>query len=422
MSDSGDRYPRPEAETALWQAALQDAAGPLSAFLSPSGNSLQLMGADRGGGAQHAAFAAAIRHALNLGRAGRLVQLLARGVQPTQTYRQRLVEREGVALGPLHLPRLIARRAAGSPLVPSIDLRRQHVTPENQLVVEAIDVALTDLRAVVAAARGREEAAEASLLVASLQGFVRRDPWRLIASSSRPHLSALRGAVRSLVVGGALSSDSVQARVAELFDLAPVHAIEGLKSSAGPLAVYASQDAAFANRLFELLVGAWVIQALLLIDPLGSVDPRRLRAARGEPVVRVQVQQGVAALFFQTTPAWMVPKWRYVDGGLLRAIPDLTLHVKGPQGAVDLLVDAKNRGAASGSEVLYKMLGYKENLRPGHDYRAVAVLPGAPGEQATRTIKLDGDRVDLLTVGLDSGADGLYHWVKAVVDSITQSA
>jgi hypothetical protein len=66
--------------------------------------------------------------------------------------------------------------------------------------------------------------------------------------------------------------------------------------------------------------------------------------------------------------------WRYRGGAPFRALPDIVLKVQSRTNERIVIIDAKNRSEGSASEVTYKLLGYRENLRLS-PFLAVALFP-----------------------------------------------
>jgi hypothetical protein len=143
---------------------------------------------------------------------------------------------------------------------------------------------------------------------------------------------------------------------------------------AGPIAFLLSDDERYADRVFELVCIGWLLSGLKRMDPAGSVNPEALRSS-GEAIFSGTCEDVRVDLHYQA--GYLSKNARYTwrnSGNPLRAIPDYSIELKGPGWSRCILLDAKNRVYSSHSEIIYKMLGYRENLAIS-PYLAIGLAP-----------------------------------------------
>ncbi len=132
-SSSMVRSSGPDRTQTLWAAALREAAGPLSAYMTPKAFALENLSVQILLDAEAEDFVAEIEARLDLGRADAFLQLLKESeLVVTTAYRHVLSWSEGAVRGKIHVPRFVLCRARNETRgIPVILARRQVTTPEN---------------------------------------------------------------------------------------------------------------------------------------------------------------------------------------------------------------------------------------------------------------------------------------------------
>jgi hypothetical protein len=97
--------------------------------------------------------------------------------------------------------------------------------------------------------------------------------------------------------------------------------------------------------------------------------------------------------------------WRK-SGKQLRAIPDFTLELETSEGSLTVLLDAKNRVLNSNSEIVYKLLGYRENLGLS-PYFALGIAPAHSGNRSLDGVQHADRRAAILRLPFATGANVL---------------
>lgn len=390
----------------LWEAALRDAAGPLSAYLTPEafGVSLHSVAASPESGSR-TVFAHAIRRRLDLGRAARVGDLIG-SIKLTSSYRHELTVSQGIVRGKIHVPRLMSWRARGrGQTIPVIRAERNVSTPENLLVSELIRWSLAISRDWMA--DGGAEAKFARRLYEKLSGFESAQPWAHLRDKPRPKLSELSGLVLGRVKSGWCERGSAVHELALI--AAGQQSAETFQACAGPLSYLGVDDSRFEDRLFELLCLAWLVRSLSdLLDDV-EIVPVAIKGSP-HPVLIGRAGPFSIRLFYQAGHLGKSAKWAYRRGNRpLRAIPDLLIEAREGPDVTHMILDAKNRSAASPSEVIYKLLGYKENLNL-QPYWAVGMFPGLSSTPVFQTLERGQSRVVVFQLPLGRG-QRLMRWV-----------
>lgn len=387
----------------LWRQALRDAAGFFAAFATPANfsvNAINVAGAESKQGEKSIR---AIEQRLCLGRSMLLADLaedLTASV--TTQYRHQISVERGSIRGKLHVPRYSIFRSHGRLAeFPVVRTRRNLMTSENMLISEAIHVSIQTLRHWTSTS-----GAEATLARQTRSRLLRLqngDPWAQLRAAPKPAMASLVSSVRSRVAGGAIHSSHPAAKIADLFDVA--HSAQSFEMCAGALAFGATSDLRFADRLFELLCLSWFADAIQNRAAAVSVHWERVKRANGKPVLEAEIAGAAVKVFFQAASALPRPQWTYLRNGKrrrLRALPDIVITIQDQNGTRIWLVDAKNRSEASVSEIVYKMLGYRENLRI-RPYLAVAVLPRYDGDAVQRVYRRKNSEVRVCSLPLSTG-------------------
>jgi hypothetical protein len=398
------QFNEPTRTQVLWAAVLREAAGPLSAYITPSSLSLENVSVEGLLDSPENDFEAEIEARLDFGRAAAFLQLLRESeLAVSSAYRHVLSWSDGAIRGKIHVPRYVlglARKERRG--IPVIVARREVTTPENVLVSEA-------LRLCIAAVEGwkRRSGAEeyyATTLWNGLQAFESSFPWNELRTKARPSLSELVGVVEGRLRAGQVEPGSFYEKTASLFSERPDN-LTAFVQAATPISMMLTQSPEFEDRVFELLCVAWVILALRAICLDVQVHPIALRGPRKGPIAVGKLGDREVALFYQQSAGLLpAPTWIYRHSQqALRAIPDLVLRLTEGHSEQFVIVDAKNRTYASESEVAYKLMGYRENLelRPFH---AIGLYPGFSGKLRVRRLEKAEDRICLIHIPLAEGS------------------
>lgn len=355
----------------LWEAAIRSAAGPLSAILTPEAYGVSVLRVSNGAPQSVDPFEADVTARISLGCAIHCLDLLlAFERELTSSYRHEVHLSSAVIDGKIIVPRLVALRANGDRTqIPTTKARRKWITPENLLASEMILISVRILR--YWKGRGGAEATLASRLLLDFQRLASRRPWSELASYPRETLSVLAVLVQGRTKSGWNHPEATINTIAQLaIGRSPGAA---LQLAAGPLSFLASQDDRFADKLFELLCLGWFYQ--IAKADLGDlkVDPKAMRSGK-RALLSAKLADLALDLHYQHHFGRRT-SWTWEESGKkLEAIPDIVCTARAVEGDRVFLIDAKNRSAASESEVAYKLLGYKENLglKP---YFALAIFP-----------------------------------------------
>ena len=363
----------------LWAAALRDAAGPLSAYITPVSFALENVPVQAISHVEDPNFESEIESRLDLGRADAFLRLLQESdVDVATAYHHVLAWSEGAIKGKVYIPRYALGKARNDRRgVPVISSRRQATTPENLLVSEAfrLSIPIAELWKLQGGAEGQYAAG----LLTGLQAYESASPWNELRTRARPSLVELVGIVEGRIQAGQVELGSFYQKATSLFSNRPDN-LSAFEMASTPISMLVSRSPEFQDRVFELLCLAWVIEALRSFCSHVAVKPSELSVPRRGPIATGYFQGNKLALFFQHS-AGVLPDPTWVDKRThrpFRAIPDLVLKITNDTMNTFLLIDAKNRTLSSESEVTYKLLGYKENLGT-MPYQAVAVFPGFSG-------------------------------------------
>ena len=415
------RSKEPQRSLHLWAAALRDAAGPLSAYLTPAPFGLENIPLQPISLFEEQDFESEIASRLDLGRADAFLRLLRESdVNVATAYHHVLDWSEGAIKGKVHIPRYVLGKARNDRRgVPVILARRQVSTPENLLVSEAfrLSIAITELWKMQGGAEG-QYAAE---LLTGLQSYESDFPWNELRIRARPSLVELVGIVEGRIQAGQVELGSLYQEVASLFSRRPDN-LSAFEMASTPISMLVSNSPEFEDRVFELLCLAWMIAALRSLCSHVVVKPSALSGPKKEPVATGYFNGCRLTLFFQQS-AGVLPNPTWVDKRTnrpFRGIPDLVLKTTSDTRDTILLLDAKNRTISSESEVTYKLLGYKENLG-AKPYQGVAIFPSL-----TRSLRLRGfykasadDRILLAHVPLVRGREAVRRLLQQFLRALT---
>lgn len=381
----------------LWEAAILSAAGPLSAIITPETYGLSVLRVRSGSSAAKEPFETEIAARIALGCAVHCLQLLLVFEREiTSSYRHEINVSSSVIDGKIVVARLVALRANGDwTRIPTVKARRQLVTPENLLASEMI---LTSIKIMnYWRGRGGAEAVLAARMLLEYQKMQSRRPWADLSLQPRATLSVLAGLVQSRTKSGWNLPKATINQIAELALGKSPHA--ALVQAAGPLGFLASQDERFADKLFELLCLGWFyLLAKASLEDV-RVDTGAMRTGT-RPLISARLDNIDFDIYYQRRfgPSTL---WTWEESGKkLEAIPDVILSISTLTSSRIVLIDAKNRSAASESEVAYKLLGYKDNLN-FKPYFAIAVFPEFEHSKVSyRGLRKEEDQVLLVRIPL----------------------
>lgn len=177
---------------------------------------------------------------------------------------------------------------------------------------------------------------------------------------------------------------------------------KAVTEAAGPISFLVSQDVRFEDRLFELICLGWLIGALKNWDPTGTIHPRNLRASGA--IFTGGKQDFRVRLFYQAGHISQAARYhRRKSKKPLRAIPDFVLEITWPGRSISLLLDAKNRVLSSNSEIIYKMLGYRENLGLS-PYFGLGIAPAPDQRRYFDGVRYSKRLAAVIRLPLDGGA------------------
>ncbi len=387
----------PEYNRRLWEAALRSAAGPVSAYISPAtfGLSVFHLSAED---SQGDAFLSEIHARIDFGRALEITEALDQATRElTSGYSHSLAYCKGRIDGKIHVPRLILERSNGGRRgVPVLRAARHLQTPENLMASELLLSAIRVAR--FWASREGAEGALAAKMLTRLQALESKHPWTEFKTVPREHLSSLASSVKGRVRAGWCLPSSAMARLAEL--AAPNDISDSLRSAAGPLSYLGVQDGRFGDKLFELLCLGWIVSTLTSLFRTRSIRPAGIRNS-SIAIWQGESRNSELMLYFQAGFVSKDAVWKWVTSNkALRAIPDFVLVVRTGTHMTLIVIDAKNRSASSDSEVVYKMLGYKENLR-FDPYLGVALFPEFESEAVLSAVAFGAHKVVLARIPLE---------------------
>lgn len=347
----------------IWVAVLRDAAGPLSAYYTPSDYSLESLSLRPVEYNSEDFFLHEIRSRLDLGRSHAFTTLLPEIVDATTSeYRHEVSYSQGNIRGKLHVPRLIAARARGDRRgIPVIRAEHQLMTPENLLVSEVLRLSLRVAKQ-WASAEGAESKLARQMFI-ELQNVESSYPWVELRAKPRPILRELVSLVLGRAKIGVTLPGGPVHRLAKLFS-DDFSSAAGFESAIGEsLRMLLSQHPAFEDKVFELLCVGWLITAIRRTANTTEINVKGLKGSNKKPLLVASYDNRVIELYFQTS-ANVLPKGRWIHRRTkapLKGIPDITLKVTTGDASKVIILDAKNRSDSTEPEVMYKLLGYKEN-------------------------------------------------------------
>jgi hypothetical protein len=361
---------RRTSEQALWKAAIESGLGLLAAYITPAQYSLASVRLSARGGTEEDLFLAEIQSRIELGKALVLSQLVQKAEAAlVPRFRHSVHYGEGRLEGSLLVPRLISERARNRfGTIPVLRTKRDVETPEALLISEAVRLA-----ARVCGYWRNRGGAEGELAKELIQLFAQietRPPWAELKLRTRPSIRNLTGIVKSRTIAGWNKRGSA---IDQLTDLLLSDA-EALLAAAGSIAYLVSTDPRFEDRLFELICLGWLIGGLQAGLDRFEVHEQNFRSG-SSPLLTGIAGKMTVKVYYQAhhLPGKFSYFWK-TSKKVLRAIPDFVVETNENGIKRNLIIDAKNRTRASSSEIIYKLLGYKENLAI-EPYWAMGIAP-----------------------------------------------
>lgn len=394
----------------LWEAAIREAAGPLSAYITPEDYAVSTVPLSATN-SESKLFEHEIRARIDFGRAATCLELLEEfDANSNRSYKHDIVVSKDRIRGNIYVPRLVMLRANGEKqLIPTLQAAQHLVTPENLLASELFQLSLKIFR--FWRARGGAEARLAKNQLLVLQRLEARTPWSELRLKPRPPLRELAGLVKSRTKAGWHSPESAPHRMAELATAEGGSSF--IENAAGPLSFLGAQDERFADRLFELLCLGWCTQVLSQALSEFTINIAGIRDSH-VPIMSGFSDGATIEVFYQmrfsSSNNWI---WSH-SGKQLQGVPDLVIRWSKDGRIRHALVDAKNRVGSAEGEVVYKLLGYKENLRLT-PFLAVALFPEFSSEKSVRSLFSDDSRVVLARIPLASASNDLMSLAKMIM-------
>lgn len=400
----------------IWEEAIASAIGPLAAYLAPESYGLSVLRL-KATGKLDQDFDAEIASRVDLGQAAAVTEIIEKAsLDLPHVFRHTVHYSEDRIEGILLVPRLLRERAAGRQnRMPVLRAARFSETPEALLVSELLRISLRIAN--VWRSRSGSEGSFARNLALRIKTIEARPPWAALLSRPRADIRSLAASVKNRSVAGWTPIGGAIDQLAELV----LGSANGVRPDAGPIAFLLSEDERYSDRVFELVCIGWLLSGLKSMDPSGRVNPAALKGSiaplfegtRGD----VQIQLFYQAGYFSRDARY---KW-HSSGKNLRAIPDYSIELKGPGWSRTILLDAKNRTFSGASEIIYKLLGYRENL--GIDpYLAIAIAPIFSGRTKIETVEMDNRTAIVMRVPLANGKRLFRRALPALVDRLISAS
>lgn len=409
------RSSEPDRTQALWAAALRDAAGPLSAYITPPAFALENVSVQMLLDTDTEDFAIEIESRLDLGRADAFLQLLRESdFAVTTAYRHELSWSQGAVRGKIHIPRFVLSIARNTRReIPVILARRQVTTPENLLVSEAFRLCIVAVEFWMV--RGGAEEQYAARIWSELQAYEGTFPWNELRTKARASLSELVGIVDGRIHAGQVEPGTFYQQVARLFSERADN-VCAFEKAASSISLLLTQSPEFEDRVFELLCLAWMVSALRSYCSNVVVNPIALRGLKREPIATGWFGGKQCSLFYQHSAGLLpIPTW--VDRHThkpFRALPDIVLKISDAGTESFVILDAKNRTLASESDVAYKLMGYKENLGITN-FQAVGMYPSFSNSLRLRRLEKNGQQILLIHVPLSNGRQTIRRIARQIL-------
>lgn len=395
----------------IWREAIASAIGPLAAYLAPQSfdvSVIKLTGMqdnDRD-------FSVEIARRIDLGRASIVARIIEEAtLELPHIYRHVVHYSEDRIDGVLVVPRLVRERAAGREnRIPVLRAVRFTETPEALLVSELLRLSARIANAWITTSGS--EGVFARQLALKIGSIESQQPWATLRARSRADVRSLAASVKTRAVSGWTPVGGAFEQLADLVLISPNSVLPDL----GPIAFPLSEDERYADRVFELICIGWLLSGLKELDPAGHVNPKALR--KSNIPLYEGTRKGVRVrLFYQAGYLSKISryKWR-LSGKNLRAIPDYSLEFDRSGWSRTVLLDAKNRTFTSSSEIIYKLLGYQENLGIS-PYSAIAIAPAFLGRTLVDGVEYDSRKAIVVCAPLTKGKRLFRRLLPKLVDS-----
>lgn len=395
----------------LWRAAIRSSLGFISAYIAPDNydmNDFYL--SDRPLHVEDN-FAQYIRSRIELSRSVMLsAELKNISYSELMAFRHEVYYGRRRVEGAIILPRLIRERAAGRlDVIPVLRTIKNADTPEALFISELIQSSIRVCRW-----WKRNGGSEGRLASTSLRFFTALEsqpPWNELRTRPRPSLFELVGIVRSRLAAGWSKRGGIVDRLLKIIDAES----EAVSDASGDIAFFISNDPRYQDRMFELICLGWLVSAIGKEFPSFKIHEGNFLSSKG-PIAEFATGSRCWTISYQryytaeTHYAWRGSRLR------LKAIPDYVAESTSGGISTTIILDAKNRPQSSRSEIIYKMLGYKENLRI-EPFIALALAPTYEGPAFHRVVDVKGNTVSLVYLPLDRGEFIVRRMLHSIVKS-----
>lgn len=384
-------------QVGLWRTAIRSSLGLISRYIAPDNYDMtDFYLSDRPLNIEDN-FSQYIRSRIELSRSVRLSREL-KNVNNSElmAFRHEVYYGRRRVEGSIILPRLIRERAAGRlDTIPVLRTTKNADTPEALFISELIQSSIRVCR--WWKRKGGSEGRLANDCLRFFTAFENQSPWNELRGCSRPSLTELVGIVRSRLTAGWSKKGGTIERLLNIFDAES----EAVSDASGDIAFFISNDARYQDKMFELICLGWLISAAQKEFPSFKVHEANFLSSGG-----------AIAEFVTESRKWRIRYQRYYTDethyywrgsrAKLKAIPDYVAETTSGGVWTTIILDAKNRPQSSRSEIIYKMLGYKENLRL-EPFVALALAPSYNKAAFHRVVDGDANSISLVYLPLDRG-------------------
>ncbi|MDX1132201.1 hypothetical protein GOL33_17170 [Sinorhizobium medicae] len=350
-----------------------------------------------------------IRSRIELSRSARLAEILQRVTYSELTafrheihYGRRKVE------GAIIVPRLIRERAAGrTDSIPVLRTVKNADTPEALFISEIIQSSVRVCRTWIR--RGGSEGRLAGKHLKFFSALENQPPWNELRNKPRPALTELVGIVRSRLASGWSKKGGIIDRLLETID----NEGQAVSDAAGDIAFFISNDPRYQDKMFELICLGWLVAASRTEATSFMLNEENFLSTKG-PIAEISTSAGTWKFHYQRFyTSETIYSWRG-SGRPLRAIPDYVAETEQNGTFKTIILDAKNRPQSSKTEIIYKMLGYKENLGLNR-FTALAIAPSYDESSFHRVQDRRGNAVNVIYLQLGKGDVILRRILRSVL-------
>lgn len=410
----------------IWNAALRDAAGTLSAYYTPPKYTLENLSLHPSAFNSEDFFINEINKRIDLGRVNVFANLLPQIEKSlTKAYRHQIYYSHKVLSGKINIPRLLLMRARGDQRIPVVRAERQLITPENLLISELLNFSLEVLKPWIKTS-GAEEKFALSLLK-KIQIVESSYPWAELRHTPRPLLRELTQIVVARARAGISEPNGPFQQLAEIFSHRFTNVTAFEKTSiqeafTQPIFLLISQQPEFEDRVFELLCLGWFINAVSKCADIIEINQAGIKGSNKGPLLTTFYRESKIELYFQSAFG-VLDRGSWVDTKNhkpLRGIPDIILRITKDKISRLAIIDAKNRSKASESEVAYKLIGYKDNFYI-NPFVGIGLYPSF-GNSSYRHLNDGNNNIYLLHLPLLKAKKiiqkNYYQQINSVIDSL----